>query len=75
MIEQNDSFACYGVREREGGRGHILGMRAYSRKASVKQTFYYLVHAEVPLQDLDLVQSLLERRMIPGGRDELESVL
>ena len=62
------------VSGREGG--HILGMQAYSRKTPVKkQKFYYLVHAEVPPQDLDLVQSFLERRVIPGGRDELEFVL
>ena len=64
----------YGVREGEWG-GHIHGVQAYSRMTQVKQAFYYLVHAEVPPQDFDLVQSFLERRVIPRGRDELESVL
>ena len=35
----------------------------------------YLVHSEIPLDDFDLVQSSLEGRVVPGGRDQFEFVL
>ena len=49
-------------------------MECRPRRAS-SQIDIYLVHSEIPLENLDLVQSLLERRVIPGGGDKFELVL
>ena len=49
-------------------------MQAYKVQKGLCQMIY-LVHSEIPLDDFDLVQSSLERRVVPGGGDEFEFVL
>ena len=59
---------------RDKARVNFLECRPSSKGLSVKWKIY-LVYSEVPLEDSDLVQSSLERRVIPRSRDEFEFVL
>ena len=49
-------------------------MQAYRVLRGLRHMIY-LVHSEIPLDDFDLVQSSLEGRVVPGGRDQFEFVL